>query len=279
MKKSLFGKRWFSSQFFQGLNTLLHEGEKEALSLERALMSKLILDLLENQRKGTLHDPELYDFYAFCQQRLFKSHSQILQDLWVLFMLKEKRDGFFVEFGACDGKLLSNTLLLESEYGWSGILAEPNPIWHSRLKLNRKCNISEKCVYPESGNKVHFDSIPEMPELSRISDIVPSDVHERNGNRSKKESIQVETISLFDLLREYQAPQVVDYLSIDTEGSELEILKTFDFSEYKFRLISVEHAGEPDKRKGILELLEKNGYRRWRSELTRWDDWYVLVDT
>lgn len=69
-------------------------------------MSKLIIELLDSQRKGTLCDSELYEFYAFCQQRLSKSHSQILQDLWVLFMLKEKRNGFFLEFGACDGRIL-----------------------------------------------------------------------------------------------------------------------------------------------------------------------------
>lgn len=172
----------------------------------------------------------------------------------------------------------SNTFLLEKEHGWTGILAEPNPAWHSGLRSNRSCSISEKCVYSATGNKVYFDSVVAMPELSRISNIAPDDVHERNGNRSEKEVIEVDTISLFDLLREFQAPKIIDYLSIDTEGSELEILKAFNFERYKFRLISVEHSGEVNRCNGILNLLEENGYRRWRPELTRWDDWYVLCD-
>lgn len=237
-------------------------------------MSQLILQILEKQRSGVLFNPGLYEFYVFCQQNLYRSHSQILQDLWVLYMLKEKHKGYFVEFGACDGKQMSNSLLLERDYAWTGIIAEPNPIWHKTLTVNRSCNISHKCVFTESGNTVSFENILFMPELSRISDIVPNDVHEKNGNRSQKKTEEVESISLLDLLREHSAPKVIDYLSIDTEGSELAILDAFDFSSYRFRLISVEHAGEVTKRKGIRQLLESVGYRRWRPELSRWDDWY-----
>ena len=70
-------------------------------------------------------------------------------------------------------------------------------------------------------------------------------------------------------------PDVIDYLSIDTEGSELEILQTFDFDAYKFRLITVEHAGEKEKREKICSLLESKGYNRWLPILSRWDDWYI----
>ena len=65
------------------------------------------------------------------------TNSQNYQDLWALFENKFKRDGFFVEFGATDGVTGNNTLLLEREYGWTGILAEPNPHWHNDLFYNR----------------------------------------------------------------------------------------------------------------------------------------------
>ena len=237
-------------------------------------MSELILQLLNWQRSGELFNSGLYDFYAFCQQHLSRSHSQILQDLWVLHMLKEKRNGFFVEFGACDGMELSNTLLLERDYCWTGILAEPDPFWHTALAENRSCYIAHGCVSARSGERIAFAHIPAMPELSRMRDIVPDDVHEKIGNRTRKEEIEVETISLLDLLRAYDAPQEIDYLSIDTEGSEFTILEAFDFTAYTFHLISVEHAGETEKRKGIQHLLESHGYRNWRPELSRWDDWY-----
>ena len=82
--------------------------------------------------------------------------AQLDQDLFVLFATQEKRGGYFVEFGACDGVTLSNTLLLERDYGWSGIVAEPNPRWHKALKANRKCEIDLRCVMAESGKTESF---------------------------------------------------------------------------------------------------------------------------
>ncbi len=66
------------------------------------------------------------------------SYSQLKQDIWVLNKLNHKKNGFFVEAGACDGLYLSNTLLLEKEYDWSGICCEPNKQYYEKLLLNRK---------------------------------------------------------------------------------------------------------------------------------------------
>jgi FkbM family methyltransferase len=276
--KSLFHLPWMMSHVFNGLREATHGDPARAEALEGALMSRLVLELLDRQRSGKLSNRGLYDFYAFCQQRLRLSHSQILQDLWVLYMLQEKRGGFFVEFGACDGRMLSNTLLLESEYAWTGILAEPDPHWHVALKTNRKCDISTDCVSTHSGNRIAFAHVPTRPELSRVADIQPDDVHEQNGNRGDAEIIEVDTISLSDLLKKFGAPRIVDYISLDTEGSEYAILKSLNFNEYRFRLITVEHAGESKKRNDILTLLSNYGYQRWRPELSRWDDWYFFED-
>ena len=68
---------------------------------------------------------------------LQKSKSQLRQDLFVLGVTNFKQNGFFCEFGATNGVDLSNTYLLEKEFNWSGILAEPAKIWHSDLQRNR----------------------------------------------------------------------------------------------------------------------------------------------
>ncbi len=70
------------------------------------------------------------------------------------------------------------------------------------------------------------------------------------------------------------APAEIDYLSIDTEGSELEILRAFDFDRWNVRLISVEHNHTP-LRQPLYDLLTARGYVRKWPELSAFDDWYV----
>ncbi|MFM7676675.1 MAG: FkbM family methyltransferase [Synechococcus sp.] len=198
------------------------------------------------------------------------SRSQLGQDLWVLEQLGWKRDGFFVEFGATDGVLLSNSWLLEKHFGWRGICAEPNPNLFERLQQNRSCNLSTACVYRNSGEQMRFvlaDAYGGLEELAG------KDQHmdKRNAYAAVGDVIEVITISLMDLLDQQGAPAVIDYLSIDTEGSELAILEGIDWSRYQFRCITVEH-NFTEQRQGIQALLEAQGYQ-CREE--KRDDWYV----
>ena len=112
-----------------------------------------------------------------------KSKSQLGQDLFVLSQLGFKRDGYFVEFGACDGVYLSNSLLVESEFGWSGILSEPGRIWHDDLAQNRTAIIDHRCVYSSSGDVVIFSEMKDAG-LSTMDVFVDSDSH--SGARKKK---------------------------------------------------------------------------------------------
>lgn len=200
------------------------------------------------------------------------SKSQLHQDTFALIVNGFKRNGFFVEFGATNGFELSNTHLLEHEYGWTGILAEPATMWHSHLHKNRSCFIEEDCVWSATGETLSFDMV-DSGELSTISSFSKTDGHGKS--RQNKTTYEVATISLADLLEKYSAPKVIDYISIDTEGSEYEILKNFDFDTYQFNLITVEHNYTPTRDK-LLKLLTKNGYRRVFEHLSKWDDWYVF---
>ena len=62
---------------------------------------------------------------AFCLSHMQASPAQLFQDLFALFALNLKKNGVLVEFGATNGVNLSNTVLLERQFGWTGILAEP----------------------------------------------------------------------------------------------------------------------------------------------------------
>lgn len=200
------------------------------------------------------------------------ANSQLGQDLFVLSQTNLTRGGFFVEFGATNGKDLSNTLLLEKSFDWNGILAEPARVWHHDLKSNRSARIVEECVWKESGATLVFNETID-PELSTIDSFTDIDMH--HASRKMGKNYKVNTISLIDLLVENDAPKKIDYLSIDTEGSEYDILKAFDFSKYRISIITVEH-NFTTQRDDIFRLLTKNGYVRKFEDVSQFDDWYVL---
>jgi len=204
------------------------------------------------------------------------SHAQLLQDLWVLHETGFQNGGFFVEFGATDGVNLSNTALLEREFRWSGILAEPNPSYHSALSANRHCFISHCCVTGEGSPDVKFRCTQDGV-FSTISEYAQSDGHGATQRLENFTEIMVPSISLDALLRRGKAPKQIDYLSIDTEGSEYEILRTFPFDDWDIRLISVEHNFTP-AREQLDDHLVKRGYRRVFQSFSLWDSWYVRRD-
>ena len=201
-----------------------------------------------------------------------KSKSQIEQDLFVLHELNDKRNGYFVEFGATNGVDLSNTHLLEKEFGWTGILAEPAKVWSEDLAKNRNCHIDFNCVWSKSGEILEFNEV-NAAELSTINVFSSVDEHAKTRANGKKYSVN--TISLVDLLKKYNAPKYIDYLSIDTEGSEYEILSEFDFNSYSIKIITCEHNYTPMQEK-IYKLLTSKGYVRKFTECSYFDDWYVL---
>jgi len=205
-------------------------------------------------------------------KNLRKSRSQIRQDLFVLSQLNFKKNGYFVEFGATNGVTLSNTYLLEKEFGWTGILAEPAICWHDDLKKNRNAKIETRCVWKDSSSTVNFNEIAEYSTINSYSD---KDRHKER--RKKGNTYDVKTISLNELLEKHEAPVDIDYLSIDTEGSEFEILNNFDFSKHSFKVITCEHNFTPMRGK-IFELLVKNGYVRKLEKISDFDDWYVRLD-
>jgi FkbM family methyltransferase len=197
--------------------------------------------------------------------------SQLGQDVLALSQVGVETPGFFVEFGATNGRDLSNTYLLEKNFGWKGILCEPAKEWHDELTRNRSCAIDTRCVYSSTGQKIQF-SETSVGELSTITSFMNSDANRLI--RKKAASYEVETVTLNDLLSVHNAPSYIDFLSVDTEGSEYEILNAFDFSRYSFGVICVEHNFTNNRAK-IRDLLTANGYSQVLHEYSAFDDWYV----
>jgi FkbM family methyltransferase len=199
-----------------------------------------------------------------------KSNSQLSQDLKVLDYFNNKKGGFYIELGAHDGIHISNTSLLEKEFGWTGILIEPVNSTFEKLLVNRPNNInSNDVIYSIDGKEVIFEE-KSQSVLSGIKD-------DLGKHKDTEKNIEYKKITktLTTLLNENNATNYIDYLSLDTEGSELEILKGIDFEKYKIGYIDIEHNFEEPRRTNMKELLISKGYTYLGGN--RWDDIYILI--
>lgn len=211
-------------------------------------------------------------FARFCATHVNDSMSQFFQDVLVAYLLKGKRNGYFVEFGASNGRDASNTYLLETRLQWKGILAEPARCWHESLKTNRTAAIDDRCVWNKSGESLSFFEA-SVAELSTVSDFRDRDFNREN--RPVGITYDVKTVSLNDLLSSHDAPTAIDYMSVDTEGSEFLILNSFDFEKYQVKIVTVEHNFcEPDRTQ-IFDLLTAKHFVRILEPFSKVDDWYV----
>ena len=264
-----FGFELSNLQSYKNQIKLNDLNNKEKFELKNAI--DRLRFIVSNTKYPNLEPFGISGFFRYSIEEILQSKSQIFQDLFVLYCLKRKMNGFFVEFGATNGISLSNTFLLEKQYHWNGILAEPAIIWKDKLLKNRNCKIETNCVWAESDKILTFYET-EVAELSTIGLFADVDTH--SENRRDNKSYNVNTISLIDLLKKYDAPVDIDYLSIDTEGSEFDILNSFDFSKYNITIITVEH-NYTSKREEIFSLLISKGYKRVFEAISLFDDWYV----
>jgi FkbM family methyltransferase len=215
-------------------------------------------------------------FRAFGRTKdlLPQSRAQLHQDLWVLAETNRKRGGFFVEVGALDGIRHSNTYLLEKEFGWTGIVVEPNPTMHVALARNRAAAISCKAVHSDRRQAILLCMPDAWAGLSSLEEHSSNDGHAAKRSSFERRAV-VECCTIIDLLEEHAAPPHIDYMSIDTEGSELSILQRMDFSRYTVELFSIEHNAGPAESQ-LDALLGRHGYRRVFRHWSRWDAWYRL---
>ena len=254
----------------------------ERLSQEHKLNKYELLASAFNQHILYSEETELLKNFILSLRNI--SHivkSQIFQDAFAHFIISQKYEKSFLEFGATNGLDLSNTFLLENNMNWSGVVAEPSPQWHMSLEDNRpKAKILKKCIWKSSGDKLKF-FMSDLGALSTLNDFTHSDettLPQNTALRIKSgRIIEVNTISLNDVMKEYFNDKAPSYISVDTEGSEFEILSSFDFKKYKPIFFSVEHNFTNLESK-IDDLMISNGYFRVFKKLTSFDAWYLRND-
>jgi FkbM family methyltransferase len=255
-----------------GLRILTHRGWNQILELA-ADREKKIEEIRNNQIDlnfiGSLSGSGFADNFLISRylQQAKNSKSGFRQDVIALALNSFTTEGFFIEVGACDGIATSNSLLLERDFKWKGILIEPAIVWHEDLKRNRSAIIDTRCAWRESGISLLFEE-NQSPGHSGIN---------ATGQLASNAKVryQVETITLNDLLFENKIKGPINFLSIDTEGSELDVLKGLNFDLHRPRFICVEHNFEIEKRGAILEMMSNHGYHRLLPEFSFVDDWYI----
>ena len=235
------------------------------------------------------HDPGLSakDIYrdVFSSNRLRQGYqSQMGQDMFLnRWFFKNRGPGFFVDVGAFDGIVGSNTFYFEKHLQWKGIAFEPSPSAFEDLQANRSCRLIQGCAYHRDG-QVPFlalserehpkgtESRPHRSQLSMVFDsthggAMLSGIPEHMDQAEWVESIRkpmklnqdVATVPChrIDTVLNDLGVKIVDYLSIDVEGAELEVLRGIDFEKVHVNVIDVEHNHTFSE---IYDLLTTSGF-------------------
>lgn len=197
-----------------------------------------------------------------------ESYSQNGQDRYVAeTVFNGKRDGFFVEAGAGDGLWISNTLLLERRYGWSGILVEPTSAFVLLQKNRPNCRLENSCLAGvrksvtlveifDTGQAALSPDAGANLLLSKTVDVAPETLAQMDSAWGKAQrQYEVQARPLAEVLKAHGAPRTIDYLSLDVEGYEYEILGNFPFADYRFGCLGIERPP-----RALLEHLGTNGY-------------------
>ena len=185
-----------------------------------------------------------------------KFYSQQDEDKYIIqYLLKNKiDDGTYLEIGACDGLLYSNTKTLEDYFGFKGILIEPQHTFFKNLKQNRSIKNNElyNCAVTNY-DSAEIEFIGNNGEGGVLQDI------NTNLNQYNWSSYKVQNRQMKDILEQSQY-EYIDFMIIDVEGSELSLLKSIDFKFPIFCIIIEAHSNEQEKNKIFGNFLKKNGF-------------------
>lgn len=196
-----------------------------------------------------------------------RTYAQWGEDKLVWEYFHRKPHGFFVEVGANDPIIISQTYLLEQS-GWEGILVEPQPECCKRLRPARPKSkvIQAACGAPEQKGKARFriasnDGCSLLDGLTTDEDVTFA------------ETVEVDLVTVDDVLAQSGNPKP-DFVSIDVEGGELNVLKGFSLAKHKPQLLLME---DHVRDLSVHHYLRRQGYKLVRR--TGSNNWYVPEET
>ena len=161
---------------------------------------------------------------------------QELQDMYAYLYFNGKCNGFFIDIGAYNGVAISNTLALE-KLGWNGICVEPIPEIYQDLIKYRECDCVNAAIYDE---EKQLEFIQTRGGRSGAVINMSKVMYEAAEDEGIVDNFSITTITFSSLMEKYDI-EYIDFLSIDVEGAELNVLTSIDFNKYKFGLITIEN--------------------------------------
>ena len=184
--------------------------------------------------------------------------SQAGQDRVIDRLLSEKTGGVFADIGGYDGVTGSNSLFFEMFRGWSGILVEPSPTQLRKAESVRRCPCLGYAVAGQATTAEFMEVTAGYTQMSGFLDSYDRDLLARvRGDARRQELIHsLETKVLADILTDAGLSEI-DYLSLDVEGGEMDILQNFDFTAFDIDLWSIENNAQSNE---IPELMRDHGY-------------------
>ena len=215
--------------------------------------------LLKSEENTNLNLKKLLELYVMSNSYSLDFKGQIGQDIIAYLCLKNKKNGFYIDIGAYDGINWSNTYIFE-KLGWNGFCVEASPKTFEKLQKNRKCDLYNYAVCSKNIGKTRFltSSVDELDVL----DIHNTKEHKERIEResdNNMEYTEVNTITFEEIMSNYKDINHIDFMSLDIEGGELDVLKSIDFDKYSFGLITVEYNHNYNE---IMELMYSKGYKK-----------------
>lgn len=218
------------------------------------------------------NDEKLYSFLSYVIQNFNNYNAQVFQDLYVLWKLKNKEYGTFVEIGTGFPTGGNNTWMMESCLGWRGVLVEPNPFFFKEIEKNRSSALEKFAIH----NKSNIQMTLTIPD-----DFMPGGSIKEDGELkvgaviNKVQEIFVNTIAITDCLKKHQIPVDFDYLSFDTTGNsnDIQTIESMLQNQYFPKIITIGH-NYKSHRQNLCSMLQSYGYVREFDYISKWDDWY-----
>jgi len=195
-----------------------------------------------------------------------KYYSQCSEDEFLnTKYFKNKKNGIYLELGALDGIMYSNTKYFEDEHNWKGILIEPHPLKFELLKKNRPNNFLFDNLISNKSEPLEFLYFTEyLAQVSGVIDSLSQHHYDAFFNNNKfsyipQEKIILTPTSLSKIINSTEIKHI-DLFSLDVEGHEYEVLMSFDF-DIEIDVILIEMLGvQPDKDELCRKLLIEKGY-------------------